>query len=1000
MASAAREDARRARIDALTDRLITNVTGIKASDDDDRVKNFKLCRGYCDYHLHVHTYADRDGRDVMNVDVREVLEKLTIASQGDKVRVLEEKIEALTRAREEMSSSMEPSSTTWRGDVHGAELGEKIVLMLLRLSRRPLSTNLRELGIVSEGEGAAAVRRGAADYDSEDEDALSTSSSFETREREAVSDSTLSEWSDDDDENAMDHENDGIIAQTAVDITEVDDLGFSWRDDLRGDAEAIQVSASSAKALCIGDEFVPDVVSQARALQAALRMTNERRGGDAFLATASAKHLPSESSLVSGALHALSLGSSNLEHVSLPHVSHGTIEGALTSIRCVAEDLERLRMMKVKAKKCGPTIQAFAEALDKQAHVLRRKLIPLETRLSEDDIENKGKPTLLELRTTVRLFESKVDSLERAARMAFPVDNTPAAEAASHCLSTLYDLISDYQAAADIDGFTLMLRVFIDTIQPYLASLHRWLALGLLDDPAGELFIAPGPSVHDKVGSKEHWVHGYVLRHDVETPRFLGGLTSNILDVGRSLKLLHCTEAGHSQSVSKFDTHIGVLFIDSMLDMMRAESQAISVVGENGVHAKDAVRQFSAPTKTPILDIFGHASNLINIRGVSTNSIVREVISRPTRVVSSSQGSSKSKLQSSVDALDTWLDVALTTQIPVCPMNLLIQKSLISHIDNRAKEVQLKLVQRLRDVWLIKKELYVLRAVFLGGAGDAANNFFTSIFSILDDPDKIDSKWNETTLNELLDNAFAMDISGHLPEDRSVNIEIIPEAERNIFSRVVIGTGSLEKIASLRYAFDVQWPHSIVIPPSAVAQYNDITVFLTQLRRANSAIQNVSTARWTEQIRRAPGNGLGGPVARRFEPRLKCFISSLYRYVFLRILDTEWETMLESVDRALTLDDIRSAHEEFLNVASRQCLVSPDPTWTLLAEQIRTILAVSCEYFACQLSDGSISEDDASRLSATFEDSHEYILRVLNNKLDVGTAAPEVEELLSALSII
>ena len=53
----------------------------------------------------------------------------------------------------------------------------------------------------------------------------------------------------------MDHENDGIIAQTAVDITEVDDLGFSWRDDLRGDAEAIQVSASSEKALCIGDEF-------------------------------------------------------------------------------------------------------------------------------------------------------------------------------------------------------------------------------------------------------------------------------------------------------------------------------------------------------------------------------------------------------------------------------------------------------------------------------------------------------------------------------------------------------------------------------------------------------------------------------------------------------------------------------------------------------------------------------------------------------------------------
>ena len=998
MASATREDARRTRIDALTDRLIASVTGIKASDDDDRVKNFKLCRGYCDYHLHVHTYADRDGRDVMNQDVREVLEKLTIASQGDKLRVLEEKIGALTRAREETTSSSSNSTTkTWRGDVHGAELGEKIVLMLLRLSRRPLSTKLQELGIASEEEGEAAVSRGALD---DEEDALSTSSSFDVREREVMSDSTLSEWSDDDDD-TMDHASDGIIAQTVDDDAEDDDLGFSWQNDLRGaDSETMQVSEGSAEIIHNEDEFIPEVVSQARALQTALRMTNDRRGGDAFLAAASAKNLPSEATLVNGALHALRIGSSELERVTLPHVSHGTIEGALTSIRCVAEDLERLQMMKVKAKKCGPTVQAFAEALDKQAYVLKRKLLPLERRLSEDDIENKGKPTLLELRTTVRLFESKVDSLERAARMAFPVEDTPAAEAASHCLSTLYDLVSDYQAAADMDGFTLMLRVFVDTIQPYLASLHRWLALGLLDDPAGELFIAQGPSVDEKVGSKEHWMHGYVLRHDVETPRFLGDVTSKMLDVGRSLKLLHCTEARNSQSVPKFDTQLAVLFVDSVLDNLRAQSQAKIVTSENRVNVTGVVEHSSPPMKTPSLDIFRSPSNLINIRGVSTDILAREIISRPTRVVLAPQNSLKSNLQSSIDALETWLDVNLTTQIPACPMNLLIQKSLVSHIDKRAKEVQLTLVQRLRDVWLINRELYALRAVFLGGAGDTANNFFTSVFSILDDPDKIDSKWNETTLNEILVNAFSMDVSGHLPEDRSVKIEIIPEAERNIFSRVVIGTGSLEKIASLRYAFDVQWPHSIVIPPSAVAQYNDITMFLTQLRRANSAIQNVSTARWTEQIRRAPGKGLGGPVARQFEPRLKCFISSLYRHVFMRILDTEWRKMLESIDHAMTLDDIRSAHEEFLSVASRQCLVSPDPTWTLLAEQLRTILAVSCEYAACQLSDGSISEDDASRLSATFEDSHEYILRVLNSKLDIGTAAPEVEELLLALSII
>ena len=56
----------------------------------------------------------------------------------------------------------------------------------------------------------------------------------------------------------------------------------------------------------------------------------------------------------------------------------------------------------------------------------------------------------------------------------------------------------------------------------------------ILDDPSEELLIARGRAADDYVGSKEHWLHGYVLRHDIETPCFLREFMTTILDVGRS----------------------------------------------------------------------------------------------------------------------------------------------------------------------------------------------------------------------------------------------------------------------------------------------------------------------------------------------------------------------------------------------------------------------------------------------------------------------------------
>jgi gamma-tubulin complex component 5 len=117
-------------------------------------------------------------------------------------------------------------------------------------------------------------------------------------------------------------------------------------------------------------------------------------------------------------------------------------------------------------------------------------------------------------------------------------------------------------------------------------------------------------------------------------------------------------------------------------------------------------------------------------------------------------------------------------------------------------------------------------------------------------------------------------------------------------------------------------------------------------------------------------------------------------------LHVDWDVLMKKIDDAMTLEAIRAAHDEFLQDATKRCLVSPDPTWTLVAEQIRTILAVACEYAACQAGDGAVSEEDAMRLSSAFEEAYGYIERVLQAKLDIGSASTrDVEDLLYAIKL-
>ena len=145
----------------------------------------------------------------------------------------------------------------------------------------------------------------------------------------------------------------------------------------------------------------------------------------------------------------------------------------------------------------------------------------------------------------------------------------------------------------------------------------------------------------------------------------------------------------------------------------------------------------------------------------------------------------------------------------------------------------------------------------------------------------------------------------------------------------------------------------------------------------------------------------------------------MHEHVVSRVLHGATLELERGIAGAGSLRAMREAHGAFLDAACRQCLVSPDPTWTLLAGQVRAALGAACDLAAIRaraavdlaaedhgvLEDrgegvhaaakegyAAAPEEEAAAVATTFRRARSYVLRVVESKLKIG-AAPELAEL-------
>ena len=608
--------------------------------------------------------------------------------------------------------------------------------------------------------------------------------------------------------------------------------------------------------------------------------------------------------------------------------------------------------------------------------------------------------------------------------------------------------------AAGGDGFVASLRLLCSAAQPYLSALHRWLERGeaVSDGEGGELFVCAGPEEGvAAIGTEAHWEGGFVLRVNpadgsAVCPEFLSRHVDELLAAGKSVGLLRSGGPG-AGTAPKMESHLCVDFCDAVrraLETSRAPEDAERAGKENvplppGMEnsVTNAVRSAEDDESVRLLSgaaleacpppranddtddtddtddhAHAHAPGFVVSAGMGTEVLAAEAES----LVAAGLAGSTARLAPFVGdgawltgpapfdvprslmaaaELDAWLRTSADARSPAtCPAGALIARAAVAPARARASAVGSALMSRLREDWRLGAHLAALRAVFLGGAGEAAHSFASSVFERLDGETRVggfsgggdardDSSRSllgfadASEINAALADALAADGCGDLPDPSDVAVDVTPAppppvdpargttrvgARRRSVWGADSGVGSessefsgegsarLDALSRLRLSVKTPWPLALVVPESCAPRYNACATFLLQLRRARTAVEEASRAGWTPAARRRGRGSVvhGGPHARVLLAELRHFTQALHEHVIGRVLHHAWLELEKDVERAASPGAARAAHDRFLDAAQAQCLASPDPTWTLLAGQTRAALGIACDFAAAQ----------------------------------------------------
>lgn len=235
-----------------------------------------------------------------------------------------------------------------------------------------------------------------------------------------------------------------------------------------------------------------------------------------------------------------------------------------------------------------------------------------------------------------------------------------------------------------------------------------------------------------------------------------------------------------------------------------------------------------------------------------------------------------------------------------------------------------------------------------------------SIFSTIDHTifELIDQggAWNDRfLLTELAQSAFNVlpfiDASGLIVRSKASPNE--PDRSR-----------SVEALQVLSFDYALPWPVANIVTKEAIGTYQRVSTFLMQMRRAKYTI-----LKQRAQDDRAAGSRTNAH-SYALRHNMLWFLNTLYCHMTDLVISTTTESMRKSLSSSTDVDDMISAHRDYMTSLKCQCLLSEN--LSPVHEAVINILDTCIQFADLQTSPGGLNKPTRTSKPRNPRESNEY----------------------------
>ncbi|KAI6013730.1 Spc98 family-domain-containing protein [Pisolithus microcarpus] len=227
----------------------------------------------------------------------------------------------------------------------------------------------------------------------------------------------------------------------------------------------------------------------------------------------------------------------------------------------------------------------------------------------------------------------------------------------------------------------------------------------------------------------------------------------------------------------------------------------------------------------------------------------------------------------------------------------------------------------------LQRHLSAIHGLFLMTRGDDISNFTDILFA------KMDAQQHWTDFHSL--NSTFSDII-ELSESNWIDPSLVRLSYRG--NKAASASQTVNVIDGLLVEYAVPFPLTYIFTPSVLQSYCSIFVFLLQIRRAKSVLEQIL-------LRSAVVNAALRSELKVFyamRGKLSWFINTLFNFVTTFVIHSQSIKFWEAVNRAQSLDELITIHNEHLDMLLRKCFLHPSTSE--ISKAIVTILDM-CLHF-------------------------------------------------------